>query len=108
MLSANDVDLPGPLGRSLARLFDNLVHGQRVGTRFVHIARESTEPAVVPAHVGVVDVPVHHEVGVVAHRRPPRPIREPADAQEVVGLKKGYAVAKIQALAASYLFFDES
>ncbi len=103
----HDVYLGGAFFDGLPRLGQDLLHRQGVGPRLAFIPRESAEATPVPAHVGVVDVAVDHEVDIVAHLLPARPVGKPSDTQKIGGLEQGYPIGGRETLTLSYLLFDD-
>jgi len=92
MLAADDVDLADAGGERLARLGDDLVHGERERLGIALVVAEGAEAAAVTADVGVVDVPVGDEVDVAADGARAGEVGERADGQQVVALEEGDGV----------------
>jgi len=76
--------LGSSLGHQFRYLGKDLLLRQQVGVRVVFVAVESAEPALGFAHIGVVDVAVHHEGDQVVRVEPlPDRVRQPAQVQQV-------------------------
>ena len=104
--SAHDVELRHRLGIARRCRLEDLLQRHRVSAFGSLFAPKGAQPAGGDAHVGVVDVPIHIEVGDVAMHPLPHMVGQPAQGQHVRSAIKRQRVALIKTFVRNDFVMD--